>query len=161
MNKGKTEIPIADSESGVRRFRAPQPETPDIGESNPGGVWAIGRRTTTYREEPLAMDKSVKKKDDSTRFPTLAPETMAVGSEHPRESLEEEGGNMKSRIVVMSVRERSGQEPSEPISENSAFGPVRPRETEEMEDGREESLHDANEEGCDMACETVDEGTRE
>ena len=61
MNKGKTEIPIADSESGVRRFRAPQPETPDIGESNPGGVWAIGRKTATYREEPLTMHKSIQR----------------------------------------------------------------------------------------------------
>ena len=32
---------------------------------------------------------------------------------------------------------------------------------EEMEDGSEESWHDGSKEGCDMACETVDEGTRE
>ena len=108
------------------------------------------------------MDKSVKKKDDSTRFPTLAPETMAVRYEHPRESLEEEGGGgVKSRMAPMSVHRRSGQEPSESILENSTFGPVRPRETEEMEDGSEESWDDISEEGCDMACEMVDEGTKE
>ena len=97
--KDKVEDPIAGMDSKVRRFRATQPETPDIGESNPGGVWAIRRKTSTHREEPLAMDKSVKKKDDSTRFPTLAPETMVVGSEYPRESLKEEGGGEKSRKI--------------------------------------------------------------
>ena len=71
--KDKAEDPIAGIKSKVWQFQAPQPETPDIGESNPGGVWAIGRRTATYREEPLAMDKSLETKDDSTRFPTLAP----------------------------------------------------------------------------------------
>ena len=57
---------------------------------------------------------------------------MVVGSEYPRESLDEEGGGVKSRIALMSVRERSGQEPSEPISEKSAFGPMCLRKTEEM-----------------------------
>ena len=82
--KDKAEDPIASTESKVRRFQEPQPETPDIGGSNPGGFWAIRRKPSTYREEPLAMDKSVKKKDDSTRFPTLAPETMAVRPERLR-----------------------------------------------------------------------------
>ena len=45
--KYKTEDPIAGMKRKLRQFRAPQPETPDIGESNPGGVWAIGRRTAT------------------------------------------------------------------------------------------------------------------
>ena len=61
----------------------------------------------------------------------------------------------------MSIRGRNGEEPSEPIPENSAFGPLRPRETEEMDDGIEESWHDANEDGCEMACKMVDEGTRD
>ena len=55
--KDKAEISIADSESGVRRFRARQPETPDIGEANPGGVCAIGRKTTTDHKKLVAMDK--------------------------------------------------------------------------------------------------------
>ena len=52
----KAEDPIASTESKVRRFWVPQPETPDIGESNLGGVWAIGRETATYNEELLDMD---------------------------------------------------------------------------------------------------------
>ena len=52
-------IPIVGSESGVWRFQAPQPETPNIGESNPGGVCVIGKKIATDHEEPVAMDKSV------------------------------------------------------------------------------------------------------
>ena len=69
------------------------------------------RKTATYREEPLAMDKSKKKKDDSTRFSTLSPETMAVGPERPRESLEEKGGGVKTRIAQMSIHGRNREEP--------------------------------------------------
>ena len=156
----KAENPIVDSESGVQRFRAPQPETPDIGESNPCGVFAIERKAVTYREEPVAMDKSVNRKDVSTHLPTLALETMAVGPECPRESLKEEGGGERPRIGEAMTRGRNEQKPSDPIPENSAFGPLRPCETEEMEDDIEESWHDANEEGCEMACEMVEEGTR-
>ena len=61
----------------------------------------IERKTATCREEPLDMDKSVKKKDASTHFPTLTPGVMEVGPEHPCESLEEEGGGMKSRIALI------------------------------------------------------------
>ena len=38
MAEDKAEIPIADSESGVRRSRAQQSGTLAIGEANPGGV---------------------------------------------------------------------------------------------------------------------------
>ena len=107
------------------------------------------------------MDKSAKRKDDSTSLPTLAPKTMTVGSRHPCESLEEEGGGVKSRIALMSIRGKDGEKPSKPIPETSVFGPVRPQETEEKDEGAKESWHDAREEGCEMACETVDEGTRE
>ena len=95
MAEDKVENPIADSESRVWRSRAPQPETLDIGESNPRGVWAIGRKTAANREEPAAMNKSVNRKDDSKHLPTLAPGTMAVRPERPREPLEEEGGGAK------------------------------------------------------------------
>ena len=101
------------------------------------------------------MDKSVKKKDDSTGFPTLAPKTMDVGPERPRESLEEEGGGERPRISDATIRRRNGQKPSNPIPEK-----LRPHETEEMEDGIEESWHDASEEGCEVACEEVKEGIR-
>ena len=84
------------------------------------------------------MDKSVKWKDDSTRLPTLTPETMVVGPEHPHESLEE-GGGMRPRITQMMIRERNGEEPSEPIPENSTLRPLRPHEIEEMDDGIEMS----------------------
>ena len=97
--RDKAENPIENTESEVRRFRPPQPEIPDIGESNPCGVWAIGRKTVTYRKEPVAMDKSVKKSDDSMRFPTLTPETMVVGPERPREPLEEEDGGVKTSVT--------------------------------------------------------------
>ena len=86
---------------------------------------------------------------------------MAVMPERPCESLEEEGGGVRQRIVDAMIHGRNEQEPSEPIPENSAFGPLHPRETEEMDDGIEESWHDASEEGCEMACEMVEEGTRE
>ena len=90
--KDKAEIPIADSESGVRRFRACQLKTLDIAQANLGGVCAIGKKTTTSHEEPVAMDKGTNQKDNSTRLPALAPETMAAGPERPREFQEEEGG---------------------------------------------------------------------
>ena len=77
------------------------------------------------------MDKGVNRKDDSTRLLTLAPETMTVGPECPRESQEEEGADA-------TIRGRNGQEPSKPIPENSAFGPLRTHETEEKDDGTEE-----------------------
>ena len=72
------------------------------------------------------MDKIVKKKDNSTHFPTLSPETMAVVPERPREILEEEGGGVKSRNALMSMRGRNKEEPSKPIPKTSVFGPVRP-----------------------------------
>ena len=91
--KDKAVIPIADSESGFRRLQARQPETPNIGEANPSGGCAIGRKTATDHKEPVAMDKGANRKDDSTRLSALALETMAVGPERPRESQEEEGGD--------------------------------------------------------------------
>ena len=106
------------------------------------------------------MDKRVNRKDDSMRLPTLAPETMAVGPERPRESQEEESGGVRPRIADAMIRGGNGQNPSQPIPENSASGPVRPHETEEKDDGIEESWHDASEDGCEMACEKVEEGTR-
>ena len=51
----------------------------------------------TDHEQPGALDKSVNRKEDSTHLPTLAPETMAVGPERPRESREEEGGDVRPR----------------------------------------------------------------
>ena len=73
------------------------------------------------------MDRRVKKKDDSTRFPTLPPEMMVVRPERPCESLEEEGSDMRPIIAQMTIRGRIEQKPSDPIPENSAFGPVTPR----------------------------------
>ena len=49
-------------------------------------------------------------------------------------------------------KNRSGQEPFEPIPESTVVGPMHPRETDEMEDGSEESWHDANEKGWETAC---------
>ena len=156
----KAGISIAGSESRVWRFRAPQPETPDIGESNPGGVSAIGSKTATDREESVAMDKSVNRKDDCTHLPTIDPETMTVGAECPSESLEEEGGSERPRIADVTIRGRNGQEPSEPIPENTTIGPLRPHKTEQMDDNIEESWHDTSKEGCEMAYEEVEEGAR-
>ena len=62
------------------------------------------------------------------RFYTKA-EIIAVGPERPRESQEEEGGGVRPRIADAMIHGRNGQEPSEPISESSAFGPLRPHET--------------------------------
>ena len=90
-------------------------------------------------EEPTDMEKSVYRKDDSTRLPTLSPETITVGPECPRESLEEEGGGERPRIAEAMIRGRNEQKPSGPTPENSTFGPLRPHETEEMDDGPEES----------------------
>ena len=57
MAKDQAENQIADKESEVRRFRAPYPKTLDIGESNPGGVWAIERKTVADLKQPATMDK--------------------------------------------------------------------------------------------------------
>ena len=111
-------------------------------------------------EEPTDMEKSVYRKDDSTRLPTLAPETMAIGPERPREPLEEEDGSDRSRVADATIRGRNGQKPSEPIPENSTLGPLCPHEIEEMDDGIEEFWHDASKQGCEMACEEVEKGTR-
>ena len=85
------------------------------------------------------MDKRVNRKDDSMRLPTLAPETMAVGPERPRESQEEESGGVRPRIADAKIRGRNEQVPSEPIPENSTLRPLRPHEIEEMDDGIEMS----------------------
>ena len=52
------------------------------------------------------------------------------------------------------------EKPSKPVPVTSIFGPIRSKGTEEKDDGAEESWHDARE-GCEMACETVDQGSRE
>ena len=103
------------------------------------------------------MDKGEKWKDVSTRLPTLAPEIMTVGPERPCESQEEEGSGERPRIANATMHERNEQEPLEPIPENLAFRATRPRKTEEMEDGSEESRHNANEEGWETTCEEVQE----
>ena len=71
---------------------------------------------------------------------------------------EEEGIGKRLRIVRATTCERSGEEPSTRNPENSAVGPVRPRETEEMEDDIEESWHDASEDGWETAYEEVEDG---
>ena len=44
------------------------------------------------------------------------------------------------------------------IPETSAVRPVHPCETDDMEDGSEESWHDASENGWETACEEVEAG---
>ena len=85
------------------------------------------------------MDKSANKEDDSTSLPMLAPETMAVGSGYPRESLEEEGGGVKSRKALISMRGKDKGTPSKPVPVTSVSGPMRSQETEEKDDNNEES----------------------
>ena len=75
----KAKEPIASNKSKVWQFRGPQPETPDIGQSNSGGVWAIERRTTTLRERTVPMDKSTKRKDVLQVFPHLLPRKWQSG----------------------------------------------------------------------------------
>ena len=93
-------------------------------------------------------------------FPTLALEMIAVEPKRPHESQEEEGGGGRPRIADARIRRRNEQIHSDPITENSATRPLCPHKTEETDNGAEDSLHDANEEGCEMACEMVEEGTR-
>ena len=63
----------------------------------------------TDHEESVAIDKNeVGSKGPSS----LTLENMAVGPESPRESQEEEGADA-------TIRGRNGQEPSEPIPDNS------------------------------------------
>ena len=76
----------------------------------------------------------------------------------PSKTEEEEGGGKRPRIVREILCRRSGEEPSTRNPENSAVGPVRPRETEEMEDDIEESWHDASEDGWETAYEEVEDG---
>ena len=85
----------------------------------------IGRRTTTLCERTVAVDKSIKRMEDSKSLPTLAAETMAIGSGHPRECLEEEGGGVKSRIALMSMRGLDEEKSSKPVPVTSVFGPMR------------------------------------
>ena len=160
--KDEAEIQIAEPERWDQRFRACQPEIPVIGEASPDGACAIGKKTTADHEESVATDKGVKRTGDSLCLPTLAPETMAVGPECPRESQAEEGGGERPRITGETIRGRSGRKPTDPIPENSAFGPVCPCKTEEMDGGTEESWHDASEEGWETACEEAEDrrGTR-
>ena len=85
------------------------------------------------------MDKSMRKKNDSTCFPTLVPETMVVGPERPRESLEEEGGGRRPGPSLMLICRWNEQKPLEPIPGTSAIGPLCPQETEEKDDSTEDS----------------------
>ena len=62
---------------------------------------------------------------------------------------------MRPRIVDAMIHGRNGQVPSIP-----SLGPLRPHETKEMDDGIEESWHNANKRGCEMSGEEVEEGTR-
>ena len=76
----------------------------------------------------------------------------------PSKTEEEEGGGKRPRIVREILCRRSREEPSTRNPENSAVGPMRPRETEEMEDGNEESWHDASEDGWETAYEEIEDG---
>ena len=76
----------------------------------------------------------------------------------PSKTEEEEAGEERPRIVRVTTCGQSGEEPSTRNPENSAVGPVRPRETEEMEDDIEESWHDASEDGWETAYEEVEDG---
>ena len=53
----------------------------------------------------------------------------------------------------MTMRGKEEEKPSKPTPETSVFGPMRSQGTEEKDDG--------DEEGHEMGCETVHEGTRE
>ena len=50
-------------------------------------------------------------------------------------------------------KHKRGQEPSKPIPKTIVVGLVRQRETDEMEEGNEESSHDTSEDGWETACE--------
>ena len=76
----------------------------------------------------------------------------------PSKTEEEEGNGKRPRIVRATTCGRSGEEPSTRNPENSAVGLVRTRETEEMEDGSEESWHDASEDRWKTTCEEVEDG---
>ena len=106
------------------------------------------------------MDKSANSEDDSTSLPALASEMMTVGFEYLRESLEEEGGGVKSRGALISTRGKDETMPSESVPVTSMPEPMRSPEAEEKDGSNEESWHNAREE-CTKAYETVDEGTRE
>ena len=106
------------------------------------------------------MDKSANSGGDSTRLPVLASKIRTVGSEYPRESLEEERGGVKSRRALVSTSGKDEAKPSEPVPVTSKPAPMRSRRAEEANDGDEEPWHDAREE-CMKAYETVDGGPRE
>ena len=76
----------------------------------------------------------------------------------PSKTEEEEGGGERPRIVRATTCGRSGEEPSTRNSENLAVGPVRPHETEEMEESNEESWHDTSEDAWETSCEEVEGG---
>ena len=90
----------------------------------------------------------------------LASKIRTVGSEYPRESLEEEGGGVKSRRALIPTRGKDEAKPSKPVPVASMPAPMRSREAEEEDDGDEEPWHDARED-CTRAYETVDGGPGE
>ena len=85
------------------------------------------------------MDKSANSEGDSTSLPALASETMTVGSEYPRESLEEEGSGVESRRALISMRGKDEEKTSQSVPVTSVSGPMRSQETEEKDDNNEES----------------------
>ena len=76
----------------------------------------------------------------------------------PSKTEEEEGGGERPRSIRETTCGRSGEEPSTRNSENLAVGPVRPHETEEMEESNEESWHDTSEDAWETSCEEVEDG---
>ena len=56
------------------------------------------------------------------------------------------------------LRKRSGQQSSEPTPETTIVGPVRPHETDGIEDESKESWHDAREDRWEMACGKARDG---
>ena len=96
------------------------------------------------------MDKGEKRKDVSTRLPTLAPEITTVGPERPRESQEEEGGGERPRIASATTCGWSG--PYTPNTKQMAVGPERPCESREADGGHERTRPQA--EKCERKDET-------
>ena len=124
----ETKIPIVGTNKD-RRFRAHQPETPDIVEASPSGACTIEGKASTDSEDPMAMDKSGAGRRDPF---TPSPEKMIVGPESPRDSQGGKGGGEVTRSEGRKEGEKGKVDPerlSSCVLEIMAVGPDRPRES--------------------------------
>ena len=126
------------------------PERPCESQEEEGG----GERTQPGTEARERKDEASKvAKGEATTVPE-----NEIGRDRSEQMTARPGRRQIQQGPKSPCKKRRGQEPFKPIPESTAIGPVHPRETDEMEDGCEESWHDANEEGWEVDCRKAKNG---